>query len=189
MNYRQNEFVFSDNKVCKPDPEFKKDKREDNIVKESFKQSLFEDKVIENRERNVSLSLQGVKSMSESNLEEEKFQIDGKLGFSNTPNPDVPECKSLEEEDKYEEKRHSTRLQNKNINYELLFDEINESKFLKESFSTDVKGRKCPESRWGRSEDKHLFKLIRDMEEQGILTLREILQINSRSNVYKHEGL
>lgn len=176
--YRQNEFFPQDNNVHTTNSDSTKNRKHEETVE----RKTFNPISLETQNESIEQPLLNDKRMLESDLEEEK------TGFPNTTKSKAFDLKS-QEESKHEEKRHSTRLQNKNINYDLMFDENNESNFLKESYNTDVKGRKCPESRWGRSEDKHLFKLIRDMEDQGILSLREILQINSRSNVYKHEGL
>jgi hypothetical protein len=189
-------FIFRDEKVPISNPAVK-----ESVIQEKFEKAkknlyLADEKIIDTRENSEKHPDESAKSMPAIILGEEKNGVFNRFEFSNTPKPNIRVVDSSEEEKDEESlhsevsgKRHSARLQDKNINYDLMFDEITDSKFLKDSFNTDVKGRKCPDTRWGRSEDKSLFKLIRDMEEQGALSLKEILQVNSRSDVYKHEGL
>lgn len=53
----------------------------------------------------------------------------------------------------------------------------------------DKRGRQCPKQRWGRDEDRKLFKLIREFEKKKIISLDEIINIKDLSNVFRDPGL
>lgn len=45
------------------------------------------------------------------------------------------------------------------------------------------------EPRWGRAEDKNLYRVLRELEANGTLTLEEILQTSTRHNIYNNKGI
>lgn len=56
---------------------------------------------------------------------------------------------------------------------------------------TDKWGRSYPHRRWGKNKDRQLFKLIREMEKEGTISLQSILNIKPEqfNKVYRNKDI
>lgn len=79
--------------------------------------------------------------------------------------------------------KRTTRTQNPQKLNEKMFDNFSESKE-----KDDDKTGANKSQRWGRAKDKNLFQLIREMEQEKILTFDELKTIEPRQ-AYRHKGV